>query len=363
MTARKTATGPTAFDPGDARVVVEDVVPATESEPTAGDDGGGTEAIATNVRPARTKTVARGFGWGGVLLSALGGLATLALGVWLQGFVADLLVREGWLGWLALALVAIAGLAATVLALREIAGIAHLRRLGRTRQSADAAIRHGDDEEARRAAGGITRLYRGRDDTRWALARIERHRREVLTGTELLTLMDRELGRALDHQARTIVAGSARRVSVLTALSPAAVLDMLFVGAETLAMIRRLATLYGGRPGFFGLFRLARRVLTHIVLTGGIAFALDMAHDILGKRLVGIVAGRLGEGFFNGALTARLGLAAIEVCRPLPHIETKPPGLKGIVAEIASSARRSKRSDQGKDRNRETAEAVPEDSA
>ena len=42
------------------------------------------------------------------------------------------------------------------------------------------------------------------------------------------------------------------------------------------------------------------------------------------------VSSKLGEGAFNGALTARLGVAALSVCRPLPFIEAKPPRSRHI---------------------------------
>jgi hypothetical protein len=92
------------------------------------------------------------------------------------------------------------------------------------------------------------------------------------------------------------------------------------VRIENLRLLRGLASLYGGRPGFLGSLRLARLVLGHIVATGGshsptICSASSSARTIL-RRL----SRRLGEGAFNGALTARIGVAAIEVIRPLPFL-------------------------------------------
>ena len=42
-----------------------------------------------------------------------------------------------------------------------------------------------------------------------------------------------------------MVLSSAKRVAVVTAISPRALVDLLFVGSEVLRLIRRLATLYG----------------------------------------------------------------------------------------------------------------------
>ena len=43
---------------------------------------------------------------------------------------------------------------------------------------------------------------------------------------------------------------------------------------------------------------------------------------------------RLGEGVFNGTLTARVGTAALAVCRPLPFLETAEPRLRDVVKEV-----------------------------
>jgi putative membrane protein len=118
-------------------------------------------------------------------------------------------------------------------------------------------------------------------------------------------------------------------------VSPGALIDMLFVAGENLRMLRRLATLYGARPGTLSLLKLARMVVTHIVLTGGIALGDDVIQQLVGHGLTAKLSARLGEGLFNGALTTRIGLAAIDVCRPLPYIEVQRPRFRELVAEVA----------------------------
>jgi putative membrane protein len=56
-----------------------------------------------------------------------------------------------------------------------------------------------------------------------------------------------------------------------------------------------------------------------------------MLEPILGGSILGKLSRRFGEGVVNGALTARVGVAAIEVCRPLPFHATKRPRASGIV--------------------------------
>jgi putative membrane protein len=40
---------------------------------------------------------------------------------------------------------------------------------------------------------------------------------------------------------------------------------------------------------------------------------------------------RFGEGVVNGALTARVGVAAIEVCRPLPFVAAPRPRVAALI--------------------------------
>jgi len=138
----------------------------------------------------------------------------------------------------------------------------------------------------------------------------------------------------LDRQAKTIIGVAVRRVSLLTAISPSAILDVTFVGIQILTMLRRLATLYGGRPGFLGSLRLARLVLGNLALTGGMALGDDVLQQLIGHGLTARLSARLGEGVVNGAFTGRIGIAAIDLCRPLPFIEAEPPRLRDFLAEL-----------------------------
>jgi putative membrane protein len=277
----------------------------------------------------------RGWRWGGILVAAIGGLIGLASAVWLHDLVRDMMVRQDWIGWTTIGLLGIAILALLMIILREGAGLARLGRLGRLRHEADAAALQGDKALAFDVVSRLKRLYHGRNDLALGLARLAEHEADIMSAAELLRLSERTLVAPLDPLARGTVAASAKRVSVVTAVSPGALIDMLFVAAENLRMLRRLATLYGARPGALSLIKLARMVVTHIVLTGGIALGDDVIQQLVGHGLTAKLSARLGEGLFNGALTTRIGLAAIDVCRPLPYIEVQRPRFRELVAEVA----------------------------
>jgi putative membrane protein len=279
----------------------------------------------------------RGLRWGSIFFGALGGLVSLIASLWLYDWVIELLSRDDWIGWAAVGLLGLVLFALLMIVLREMTGLLRLGRLGKIRHEADSAARQNDKALALDVTRRLKNFYAGRADLAWGLQRLADHEHDIMNAEELLRLDERTLIAPLDPVARNIVAASAKRVSVVTAVSPNAVIDMLFVGAQNLRMLRKLATLYGARPGTLSLIKLARMVVTHIVLTGGIALGDDVIQQVIGHGLTAKLSARLGEGLFNGALTTRIGIAAIDVCRPLPYVERQRPRFRELVAEVAST--------------------------
>jgi putative membrane protein len=303
--------------------------------PPAGPEPEETESAQLSVATRAAPDLGRGLRWGSILFGALGGLVGLVASLWLYDWTVSLIARDDWIGWAAIALLAIVIFALVMIILREVAGLARLGRLGKIRHEADQAARQNDKPLAIDVADRLKRLYGGRKDLAWGLKRLAEHEHDIMNAHELMRLTERTLVAPLDPYARAIVASSAKRVSVVTAVSPGALIDMAFVATENLRMLRRLATLYGARPGTLSLLALARMVVTHIVLTGGIAIGDDVIQQVIGHGLTAKLSARLGEGIFNGALTTRIGIAAIDVCRPLPYIESKRPRFRELVAEVA----------------------------
>ena len=110
-----------------------------------------------------------------------------------------------------------------------------------------------------------------------------------------------------------------------------AAVDVAAALAANLRMIRGVAEVYGGRSGTLGAWRLVRTVMTHLVATGAVAVGDDLLHGVAGGTVLSRLSRRFGEGVVNGALTARVGVAAIEVCRPLPFAAREKPTVTGIL--------------------------------
>ncbi len=209
--------------------------------------------------------------WGTLFWSALSGLVFLALGLAVSNLVEDLYARAPWLGAIGLALAIIAGLALLVVMLREIIGLARLATVESLRHRALAVIESDDRDGGRALIDDMLSLTRRIPRLARARARLEGHRADIIDGRDLVRMAERELMSPLDIEARRLVVAASKRVSVVTAISPRAAVDMVFVLINALGLVRRLAVLYGGRPGALGVLRLLRQVVSHLAVTGGVS--------------------------------------------------------------------------------------------
>src|SRR6476659_8359987 len=81
------------------------------------------EAEVVAVEPVRRSR------WGTLLWSALGGLLSLAIGLWVTRLVDELFSYSDWLGWLGAALAALAALAFLAILIRETDALLRLQTI------------------------------------------------------------------------------------------------------------------------------------------------------------------------------------------------------------------------------------------
>jgi putative membrane protein len=276
----------------------------------------------------------RRFPLGTVFWSALGALVALGLGLLGVQLIESLYARAEWLGVVGAACAAVTLAALLAILAREAIGLLRLRNIEKLQMRAQAALETDDRDEARAIVRDLIAFERREPRLARARAALASHSEEIIDGADLIRLAERELLGPLDEEARRSVAAAAKRVSVVTAISPRALVDMLFVLLNAVLLVRRLADLYGGRPGLIGLIRLFRHVVAHLALTGGMAASDSLIQQVLGHGIAAKLSARLGEGVLNGLLTARLGLAAIEVARPLPFSALPRPLLADLAPDL-----------------------------
>lgn len=279
-----------------------------------------------------TRTVGARISWlSRIFCGALLGLVGLWAGIAAWDFAFSLFERNIWLGRIALGLGAIMLFVLAVVIVRELVALARLSRIDRIRSMADDARRDNDMDMARATTRAMARLYGSRDDTKWGIDRLREAAVETMDADTLLETAERDVLGPLDDAARSEIEAACRQVATITAIVPLTLADVFVALTANLRMIRKLAVIYGGRSGRLGSWRLMRVVAAHLVTTGAVGIADDMLGAVAGGGAVSKISRRFGEGVINGALTTRVGLAAVDVCRPLPFVALKRPGTTEVV--------------------------------
>lgn len=283
---------------------------------------------------AATLPARRGFPWGTLFWSGVAGLTLLGVGLGVVRLIEDLFARSESLGFVGLALAFVTALALAMVTGREAFGLARLATIEKLHQRAAAVLASDDRKESRIIVQDLLKIAHQNPQLARARAALESHAGEIIDGADMIRLAERELMSPLDIEARRLVSSAAQKVSIVTAVSPRALIDVLFVFVASLRLIRQLAFLYGGRPGALGMIRLLRHVIAHLAITGGMAASDSLVQQMLGHGIAAKLSQRLGEGMLNGLLTARLGLAAIDVTRPLPFAALPPPKLSDLATDL-----------------------------
>ena len=335
MSERRQYRRPAAFRPGDDQVIVataEDpaqsavqMIPELHSAPP-------TASVYFPAAPPRIG-VRPGVRWGTLFWCASGGLMLLAIGLAVTNLIEGLFAHSQELGWLGLALASVAAVSLVIIGARETIGLLRLATRERLHQRATETSLSDDRLEGRALARDLIALTRSMPQLARARTTLAGHLGDIIDGADLVRLAERELMAPLDQEARRLVTSAATRVSVVTAVSSRAAIDMLFVLGSALVLVRRLSVLYGVRPGTLGVFRLMRLVVVHLAMTGGLAASDSLLQQLLGHGIAAKLSARLGEGLLNGLLTARLGLAAIDVIRPLPFGILPRPTLGDLMGD------------------------------
>jgi len=335
MSERSPRPRPATFKLDDANVIVAD--PNEESRPARGTVHITPENDAPQLPVALEPTLVPAeprFRWGALFWSAVGGLVLLGAGLGVAQLIEDLFSRSTGLGVFGAALTFAATLSFVVVAAREASGLMRLATIEDLHRRAASVISSDNHNESRAVLRDLLKLAHQNPHLARARATLTNHAGDIIDGADMIRLAERELMSPLDQEARLLISAAAQRVSLVTAISPRALFDVVFVFAASLRLIRQLARLYGGRPGTLGMIRLMRHVIAHLAITGGMAASDSVIQQVLGHGLAAKLSQRLGEGFLNGLLTARLGLAAIDLTRPLPFTALPRPSLTDLAKDL-----------------------------
>ncbi|HLS18352.1 MAG TPA: TIGR01620 family protein [Paracoccaceae bacterium] len=277
---------------------------------------------------------------GGVALGLFTALVALIIGTLMTEFVIGLFAESRVLGSVGLILLAALALALLAICLRELAALGRLGRVEGIRAHAIEAHGTGSPAAVAGALDGLEALYHRRAELAEARRRVKDAKDDMPDMIARLAYAEQQLLTPLDIAAETAIMRASRDVATATALIPLAAIDVAIALTWNLKMIRQIAQIYGGRAGWVGSWRLLKAVAAHLIATGAVALADDMLGPILGGGMLQKLSRRFGEGALNGALTARVGVAAMEVCRPLPFKARARPSASALVVRALRSWRR-----------------------
>ncbi|PZQ50354.1 MAG: TIGR01620 family protein [Rhodovulum sulfidophilum] len=311
---------PVTLSPADAAPPPEDDTPSGEAM----------------LRMARMASRSRRSSWAKWFWALFTSLVSLVVSIAAYDYVMNLLARNQTLGRIVMGLMIALALVVLVQIVREIWAFRKLGRIDGFRADAEASLRTADRAGALELSRRLERFYAGRPEMAWTRGELAKTRDDILDADAVLALTERSLFAPLDAEARTEIEAAARTVAAATAIIPLAMMDVLAAASANIRMIRRIAEIYGAHSGFFGSWRLLGTVATHLVATGAVAAGDDLVHTALGGSVLAKLSRRFGEGVVNGALTARVGIAAMEVCRPLPFAALPRPKVSNVIGRALS---------------------------
>ncbi|MCA8928038.1 MAG: DUF697 domain-containing protein [Alphaproteobacteria bacterium] len=304
------------------------------------------EAEATVAATLAPQRLSRGGSWLWRLVLAGLGLGLAAVLAWLVDSALSVAGTGSPLALLTAASLALIALGIAGLIGREVLTLSRIRGRSRLRAAVERAEGGTDSAATEAALRQLEALHAARPDLAWALTRYREAREDIPDAADRLALYEQTVVAPLDRAAVAEIRTIARRAAVLTAISHNPVLDAVAVLWLCLSVVRRVAEVQGLRPGLLASGTLFRRTLVALVAAVGMDTIGQFAPEAIAGGLVRGVAKRVGEGAVNALLTIRVGLAALEACRPMPFNATPRPSTAGLAQQVLGRSREDR---QGRD--------------
>jgi putative membrane protein len=103
---------------------------------------------------------------------------------------------------------------------------------------------------------------------------------------------------------------------------------------RNIRMLNQISEVYGIELGYWGRLALIRSVFKTMLYAGASEILADAGNYALGAGITGKISTRIAQGMGAGVLTARIGLKAIQTCRPMPWLSCKKPGVSAISGQL-----------------------------
>jgi len=214
---------------------------------------------------------------------------------------------------------------------RQLSSVTTLRSQG------EALFKKNEFGQSHFYLGEMTSLYQDRADMVPRLERYVAKKTDAHSDRDAMLLFSDTVMKPLDKKAYEVTVQRSKETALMIVLSPFAFLDVILTLWRNVRLIRDIASLYGARPGFLSSLSLMKKVLQSLAYAEVTELVADSAAETLGGSIVASLSTHVATGIGGGIMTARVGIHAMQICRPLPYVQSDKPSLKGVRREILKS--------------------------
>ena len=193
-----------------------------------------------------------------------------------------------------------------------------------------------DGEQAQQLCWEVARIMRIEAQNP-ALNMWQKQINDVHSAREVTYLFSKNVLQSFDKQAKNLISKNAAEAAVIVAISPLALVDMFFIAWRNISLINKIAKLYGIELGYISRLRLLRMVFLNAAFAGASELVHEIGMEWLSQDLTAKLSARAAQGIGVGLLTARLGIKAMEFCRPLAFQADEKPRLTNIHKELLTT--------------------------
>ncbi len=150
---------------------------------------------------------------------------------------------------------------------------------------------------------------------------------------EVIEHINRVFLKPLDEEAQKRISHFTLQTSAAVAISPWAALDMALSLWRSMKMIDHVAQVYGMRPSLSNRYALLKLVVQQLVFVGSSEVIIEpLLQEMGASSLTAVASTRLSQGLGAGIYSAKIGLAAMAVSRPIAFSNEDRPKIKGLIA-------------------------------
>ena len=244
--------------------------------------------------------------------------------------------EQHWLlGSMLSAVMVTAVVAGGVWSLKSLKGLRQLKQRESIRKLADE-LQNSQGQGQGQAAGLLEKLCsqtRGSQldvPLQQAITEID----SVYKDGEIVRFVSNHGFREADQRAMERVSKHSLETAVMVGVSPFVTFDMLLIAWRNLKMMNEIADIYAVAPGSATQWRLLKQVLHNLAFVGLTELTIDGGGALLGSSLTTQLSARMGQGLGAGLMTGRVGIQAVQLCRPFPYDTDKKPRLSHIQKQI-----------------------------